>query len=296
MKKKSQEKSFNMSNYNKRTGILYILGAAFGFALMGLFVRMAGDLPTFEKVFFRNLIATFVAFMMLLRSNVNKKLTGKNFLILFLRSACGMAGIICNFYAIDHMNIADASILNKLSPFFAILASFIILKEKPAFIDIAATAIAFIGAVFVAKPSANFAFFVSLAGITGGLMAGCAYTLVRKLANNGVSGMFIVFFFSCFSTIAGIPLMMMNFILPSPIQLIMLLGAGFCAMIGQICITKAYTYAPAKEISVYDYTQVVYSAILGFVFMQQIPDILSITGYIIIISMAVVKWRYNNRK
>ena len=179
-----------MNNYNKKIGILYILGAAFGFALMGFFVRMAGDLPTFEKAFFRNLIAAFVAFFMLMKSGGSKSVSGKNLGILVLRSACGMAGIICNFYAIDHMNIADATILNKMSPFFAILAGFLILKEKAGAVDIIATVIAFIGMIFVAKPGAGFTFFPALIGIAGGMMAGIAYTLVRKLAGNGVNGMF----------------------------------------------------------------------------------------------------------
>ena len=149
--------------------------------------------------------------------------------------------------------------------------------------------------IFVAKPGAGFTFFPALIGITGGMMAGIAYTLVRKLTGNGVNGMFIVFFFSCFSTVAGIPFIAMNYVSPSLIQLAMLVLAGCGAMIGQICITKAYSYAPAKEIAIYDYTQVIYSALLGFVFMQQIPDRFSVIGYIIIISMAVVKWIYNNK-
>ena len=264
-----------MNNYNKRIGILYILGAAFGFALMGLLVRLAGELPTFEKVFSRNSVATVVAFIMLIRSGYNWENIGrKNWVLLLLRSSCGFIGVICNFYAIDHMNIADASILNKLSPFFAILLSFIILQEKPVIMDILTTVVAFIGAIFVVKPSANFAFVVAMIGVMGGLMAGIAYALVRKMTGGGVKGMFIVFFFSAFS---------------------MLLGSGFSAMVGQICITKAYTYAPAKEISVYDYTQVIYSALLGFIFVGQMPDVLSFIGYIIIISMAVLKWVYNNK-
>lgn len=194
------------------------------------------------------------------------------------------------------MNIADASILNKLSPFFAILLSFIILQEKPVVMDIITTVVAFIGAIFVVKPSADFAFLVAMIGVLGGFMAGVAYALVRKMTGGGVTGMFIVFFFSAFSSICCIPLMAINFITPSPTQFAMLIGSGFSAMIGQICITKAYTYAPAKEISVYDYTQVIYSALLGFIFVGQIPDVLSLLGYIIIISMAVVKWVYNNKK
>ena len=265
--------------------------------MMGLFVRLAGELPTFEKVFSRNFVAAAVALVMLIKNGYRWQNIGrKNWILLLLRSSCGFVGVICNFYAIDHMNIADASILNKLSPFFAILLSFIILQEKPVIMDILTTVVAFIGAIFVVKPSADFAFLVAMIGVLGGFMAGVAYALVRKMTGGGVTGMFIVFFFSAFSSVCCIPLMAINFITPSPTQFAMLIGSGFSAMIGQICITKAYTYAPAKEISVYDYTQVIYSALLGFIFVGQIPDVLSLLGYIIIISMAVVKWVYNNKK
>ncbi len=58
---------------------------------------------------------------------------------------------------------------------------------------------------------------------------------------------------------------------------------------GQLCITAAYTHAPAKEISVYDYTQVVFAAVWGFVLWGQVPDIYSIIGYIIIIGVAIYR-------
>ena len=70
-----------------------------------------------------------------------------------------------------------------------------------------------------------------------------------------------------------------------------LLGAGLCAAIGQIFVTKAYSYAPAKEISVYDYSQVIFSAALGFSFLGEIPDIYSLVGYILIFAMAIWKWK-----
>ena len=98
-----------------------------------------------------------------------------------MRSFCGTVGLICNFYAVDHMNIADANILNKLSPFFAILMSYFILKEKANKVEWACVAVAFIGAVFVVKPAFNMQFVNAMIGVTGGLGAGIAYTFVRKL-------------------------------------------------------------------------------------------------------------------
>ena len=69
--------------------------------------------------------------------------------------------------------------------------------------------------------------------------------------------------------------------------------AGVSASLGQFSITTAYKYAPAKEISVFDYTQVVFAAILGIIFLGEIPSILSIAGYAIIIGVAVFRWYMN---
>ena len=52
---------------DRKKGILYILGAAFGFSLMSLFVRLSGDVPTYEKVVFRNAVAAVFSFFLLLR-------------------------------------------------------------------------------------------------------------------------------------------------------------------------------------------------------------------------------------
>ena len=78
-------------------------------------------------------------------------------------------------------------------------------------------------------------------------------------------------------------------------QLVLLILAGAGAAVGQLFITAAYTYAPPKDISIYDYAQVVYAAILAFIVWGEIPDALSIAGYIIIIGIAAVQWRLKRR-
>ena len=117
-----------MSQKNK--GIVLIICSAFCFALMNMMVRFAGDLPSIEKSFFRNFVAVFFALIALRRSHTPIKVPKGTLKPLLLRSIFGTMGILCNYYAIDHLVLADASILNKLSPFFAILFSLILLKEK----------------------------------------------------------------------------------------------------------------------------------------------------------------------
>lgn len=124
-----------MKEENLKRGIALILLSSLGFALMGMFVRAAGDIPFMQKTLFRNTTAFFIALFILIRiSKKDKdaiKIPKGSLKYLILRSTVGSIGIFGNFYAIDHLNISDAAMLNKMSPFFSLLASFIFLSEKP---------------------------------------------------------------------------------------------------------------------------------------------------------------------
>ena len=278
---------------DKKQGILYIIMAGLFFALMTFFVRMAGNLPTMQKAFFRNAVAAVAALFLLARSEEGFKIKKTSWRDLFLRSFFGTMGLICNFYAVDRLAIADANILNKLSPFFAIIMSYFILKEKANKTEWLCVVVAFTGALFVVKPSMDMQFVNAMIGMVGGFGAGVAYTFVRKLGKAGERGPVIVMCFSVFSCIVTAPFLIIGAKPMSLYQIVMLLLAGAAATGGQLSITKAYTKAPAKEISVFDYSQVVFAAALGLVFLGQIPDLMSIIGYVIIIGSAVFKWNYN---
>ena len=211
-------------------------------------------------------------------------------------AAFGYSGVILNFYAIDRLPLSDASLLNKMSPFFVILFSTFLLKERANKIQWAIIITAFIGSLFVIKPTfQNADLTASIAGFFGGMCAGAAYTFVRRATNHGAKGYYIVFFFSAFSSLVALPLMMFDFKPLSWYQFLMLIGAGTSAAIAQFCITTAYSYAPAKEVSIYDYSQIIFAAGLGFIVFGQIPDIFSFIGYAIIIAAAFAMFKYNNR-
>lgn len=271
-------------------GLLYILLAAFFFSLMTLFIRLAGDVPTMQKAFFRNAFAAVVAITILARSKEGFKMQKGSLPFLFCRAGFGVIGIITNFWAIDHLVLSDANILNKMSPFFAIIISVWVLKEVPTRFEWGCVIAAFTGAIFVVHPTAGIASFPALVGMFSGLCAGTAYVFVRKLGIHGERGPVIVCFFSVFSTIILGPMMLLNYQPMSMYQLLMLLLCGISATGGQFSITAAYTHAPAKEISVFDYSQVVFAALWGFIIYQELPDIWSIIGYAIIIITAVIKW------
>lgn len=281
----------------KYKGVLLIIASAFFFAIMNVCVRMAGDLPSIQKSFFRNFISFLIASVTLLRCHEDFSGKRENMKYLFLRAFFGTIGILCNYYAVDHLVLADASMLNKMSPFFAILFSALILKERVKPVQALIVAGAFLGSLLVIKPTGlNMDMIPALIGFTGGVAAGAAYTFVRKLGSNGEKGSFIVCFFSAFSCLVTLPALIFDYHPMTVEQLGMLLLAGVTAAGGQFTITAAYSYAPAKEISVYDYSQIIFSAVLGFFLFGQIPDLFSWIGYAVIIAMAAAMFIYNNKR
>lgn len=278
-------------------GIFFIIISAFFFSLMNTFVRLSGDVPTVQKTFFRNIIALSIALSVMLKNGISFRPQKGNLKFLVARAVFGTIGVLCNFYAVDHLMLSDASMLNKMSPFFSILFSFLILKERLSLVQAGIVLTAFTGSVFIIKPSAAiFSEPAALIGLCGGLGAGLAYTMVRILGQRNENKSFIVLFFSVFSCIVTLPYIVMNFEPMTFKQIMYLIGAGIAAAGGQFSVTSAYCYAPAKEISVYDYSQLIFSMLLGFVIFGQIPDVFSGLGYLIIIASAVLMFIYNNRK
>ena len=101
-----------------------------------------------------------------------------------------------------------------MSPFFAIIFSIFLLKEKLKLTQALIVFGAFIGALCVIKPDlANAQTIPALIGLCGGMCAGMAYTLVRILGQKGVKGGVIVCFFSGFSCVVTLPFLIFGFVL-----------------------------------------------------------------------------------
>lgn len=276
-------------------GALCLILSAFFFALMGLFVQLSGDLPSVQKSFFRNAVAAIVALVILIKEGGGFKWRTGSLLPLILRSVFGTVGVLCNFYALDHMILSDALMLNKLSPFFAVIFSYLILKEKITLFQISMVILAFFGSLFIIKPTPGLLNPASIVGFLGGLGAGAAYTMVRKLTNTGERKTYIVFFFSLFSCLCLLPYLVLNYVSMDLQQTFYLIIAGICAALGQFSITAAYSYAPAREISVYDYTQIIFSTLMSLIVFGTIPDTLSIIGYVVICSATVIMFLKNKK-
>ncbi|WP_017175946.1 DMT family transporter [Staphylococcus hominis] len=266
----------------KVKGIIAILISAIGFSFMSVFFRLAGDLPVFQKSLARNLVAMFIPlfFIIKYRQPILCKMSSQP--LLMTRSTLGLIGVLLNIYAIDHMVLSDADTLMKLNPFWTILLSLIFLKENIKRYQIIAMLIAIFGMLFIVKPEFSSTMFSSLAGLFSGIFAASAYTCVRALSKREAPYT-IVFYFSLFSVIVLIPFSIATYEPMTKLQIIYLLGAGLSAAVGQIGITLAYSFAPAKDISIFTYASILFTALFGFILFGETPDFYAFIGYIIII-------------
>ena len=282
---------------NIKKGIFYVIISALGFSLMNFFVVKAGDLPTFQKALFRNGGAMIVSLFLFIKSGDTPDTKPSDLGILLMRAVFGSIGLFCNFYALDHLVLSDASILNKLAPFFTLILSALFLKEKTNWKQFLFVSLAFVGMLFVVRPEMHFSesMVASVVGVIGGFGAGTAYACVRALGKRGMPSSEIVFGFSLVSTIVAIPFVIIDHAPMSSLQVFYLSMASVSATIGQFGITLAYKEAPSKEISIFEYFTVVFSALWGILFLGQIPYWTSIIGYAIIFVSAYLLFLYNKK-
>jgi len=283
------------TNDNKRKAVLYMILSAIGFSFMGVMVRYSGDIPVFEKVFFRNFVSLIIAFLIIKNIKGNGSLFGKkkNQKYLLSRSLMGLGGVVFYFYAINNLVLSDAFALNRISPFFVLIFSWFFLKERITKFHVASFVFVFIGAIMIIKPQYNYNTLPALSGFLSAIFAGGAYTLVRFLKDKE-SPATIVFYFSLVSVIGMIPLVLLDFKVPSFEQLVYLILTGVCAGAGQFGLTFAYKYSPASQVSIYSYTGIIFSGLLGYMFWGEISDYLAITGAILIIITAVMLYFKKN--
>lgn len=276
---------------NTTRAVLLICLAGLSFSMVGVAVRLSGDVPLHEKVFFRSILslAAMTAVALRSRSNPFRRTPRAPFLI--LRGALGTTAMVLYFYAIEHLALGDATILNKLSPFFVVVFAVVFLKERLSRYAIPALVFALAGAILIVKPQLDLSVGPAVAGLLSAAASGGAYTVVRSLRGKEPPYR-IVFYFALVASVAMIPPMLLEYVPPTPGQLLLLLGAGAFATAGQMFLTLAYYQAPATKISIYNYAHVVFAFVVGFVLWGEVPDAVGFAGVGLVIGAAF----YNHRR
>ena len=280
----------------KKKAILLLVSSSFFFALMSMFVRLAGEVPSMQKLVFRNGVSTVIAAAMLLKKHQSLCVPGQSMGPLACRILCGAGAVFCNYYAIDHLLLASSNSLSKLSPFFAILFAGLFLGERISKAQGGCVALAMIGTGFLIFPNMGTLGVSACIGLLGGILSGGAHVALRALRKQDrLPGSVIVFWFSAISLLAVLVPSAANWYPMSGMQWLFLLLAGSSCAAAQFSLTEAYRYAPPREIEIFDFSQILFSGLLGFLVFGQIPGIYSWCAYAFILLAGVLLFRTQQR-
>lgn len=285
-----------MTSLNERQkGAALMCSSAFFFSAMQIAINLTGGtIPLMEQIFARSFISLLISFVLIRKSGNSLFGAREHQPLLFMRSIFGFLGFIGLFYSSAHAHQGDVSTLMKLSPFLITLWAAIFLKEKITKVQIPALIIAFSGAALVANPAFNSNMFPLFMAFLCAVFSSGSYTLLAYFKNK-VNGMTIIMHFSTFCCIATIPFMMRNFVMPDAKEFILLLLIGILGGLGQITLTYSYRMATASEISIYNYSGIVFSIILGYVCLNEVPDWSSLAGCALVITAAIITYIFNGK-
>lgn len=284
-----------MSNSkNKLRGIFFMILASSSFATMNLFAKLTTGVNPYQKTFISNLVATVIVSIIIIKRKESFIGKRENRKFLLTRGIMGTIAIITNYASLQYLILPNATILSKLAPFFTIIFSFILLKERITKFQIGVLITAFAGSLFVVKPSFNASVIPSLVAVLSACVSGVAYTMIRRIGNNESFWTVILSFTGIATIVTSFSVFFDNSNLYG-LNLLFLVLSGVSFTLGQVFLTLAYRNAPASEISVYDFFGLVLAAVYGFIFLSEMPDASSWVGYFIIVAVSIINISYSKR-
>ena len=90
--------------------------------------------------------------------------------------------------------------------------------------------------------------------------------------------------------------MLLDFVPMTAFQVTVLLLSGVCTLIGHLVTTIAYSCAPAGELSIYSNTNVIFAGIWSYLVWGDLPDQVSLAGYVLIFAAALVVFQYGKAR
>ncbi|AMO57721.1 hypothetical protein EZMO1_3771 [Endozoicomonas montiporae CL-33] len=282
-------------------GLKYILVSSLAFALMSSCVKLVStyDIPVLQIVAARAFISLLLSYAVIRRKGI--PVLGNNKLLLTLRGVAGVIGLMCIFYALTILPLAEANIIQNLTPVFTAVLAISLLGEKVHRSTIACIALSLIGLVITVKPGllVNSATDLPATGVIaalfGAVASAIAYTTVKKLSTTEDSSV-IVFYFPLIALPVSLTLLGTDIVMPEIEALVLLILIGVLTQLAQICLTNAMRVEAANRVTAYSYIQIIFSMILGGLLFNEIPSVWTWLGGSLIVTGALINVFGNVRK
>ncbi len=273
-----------------KKAIIILIASAFLTALLGLLIKKINNIPIMEIVFFRNLGIIFVAPILLWKNSI--PMLGNNKTFLLIRSFTGFIAISSMYFAYSNMLLGDAVTIKELFPIFVLILSTFFLKEKIFWKQIPLIFLAFIGVVMIIKPGLNSYLLPSMIALNGSFFFSISQVILRHLRHTD-HPLVIINYLGYTNGILGLAIILLqkSFVFPDTKNLILLISIAIIALIASYGFAKAYSMAQASFLSFYMYSEIIFATMLGILFLEEIPDVLSILGALLIILTGIMNFK-----
>ncbi|MEL0628646.1 DMT family transporter [Psychromonas aquatilis] len=278
----------------------FMLMSALAFSLMTACVKLVStyNIPVFEIVAARALVSLAISYADIKRKKI--PVWGNNKKLLIARGTVGTLALICVYYAVTTMPLAEATLLQYFYPVFTAILAFIFLKERIQRSTLVCILLCLLGLLAMVKPNLSlhdgvvlpwFSVFVALLGALG---SGTAYVIVKRLSKCEDSSV-IIFYFPLVALPLSLLLLGNDFVMPNVEALILMLFVGIFTQIGQVGLTKAMQTEVAAKVSAFSYVQVVFSALLGIWVFNEVPSVWTLIGGGLIILGALINVLFKSK-
>lgn len=275
-----------------------MLVAASAFSVMSVLVKLAGQrLPTSQIVLARGIVTLAMSSWAIQRSDLSPWGTRKG--LLLLRGVFGFGGLFCYFHAVTHLPLADATVLHFTNPVLTAIAAALVLRERFGRPEALGALACLAGVVLVARPTFLFGgaaldpFSVSI-GLLGAVFAAGAYVTVRSLRGSD-DPQVVVFYYPLVAVPASLPWALPEWIWPTPLEWLVLLGVGVATQIGQVQLTKAIHAEATARVTTISYVQVLFAFVWGLALFGEVPTALGAVGAAVIAVAVVAVARARSR-
>ena len=274
-------------------GLRYMLVSSLAFTLMSSCVKLVNtyNIPVLQIVAARAFISLLLSYADIKRKGISP--WGNNRVLLTLRGVSGVLALMCIYYALTILPLAEANILQNLTPIFTAVLAILVLGEKIHRSTVLCIFLSFLGLIITVKPgllvsSANdlpaIGVIAALAGAAGSAIA---YVIVKKLSVSEDSSV-IIFYFPMVALPVSLALLGKDIVLPGMEALMLLIMIGLLTQVLQIYLTRAMQVEAANKVTAYSYIQIIFSMLLGGLFFNEIPSVWTWLGGSLIVAGALI--------
>ncbi|MFM7647863.1 MAG: DMT family transporter, partial [Cyanobium sp.] len=278
--------------------VLAMVASALSFSLMGVCVKQVGSrIPAAEVVLVRALVSVVLSWLLVRRAGISP--WGQRRGLLVLRGAIGSVALLCVYIALTELPLASATVLQYTYPTFTALLAWLLLGEPIGRRVLLAVLLGWTGVLLVARPGQLLGAAGSLAGATtlagpavliavaGALCTALAYVSVRSLARSE-HPLVIVFYFPLVAVPLSLPLVLLNPVWPTPLELLWLLGVGMFTQLGQVFLTSSLVALPAARATAISYVQVAFAGIWGWLLFGELVDGWTVAGAALVLAATLI--------